>query len=247
MRGTKNLLTSTMGSPKETEEEANAARKTFTDISTEGGKKKLERPREKAAKRIRDSRRDAALKGRRPKACQPETDSTQIAGGMRNDPGHASISPNLSLIFPHVVHFLYQAHAIIKKSKHKIVSKIPLLFDSAERNFTKPWAHNLVVLCPHWPSPCFQRLIRARCKMHPTTSHQPADIARTEVFSLTSPVTLEKTQFLTLSGSLSLTILGNEEGPPPYCHCAAASHNWVWAVTFSLPSLSSMQCPSDSE
>ena len=92
-----------------------------------------------------------------------ETDSTQIAGGMRNDPGHASISPNLSLIFPHVVHFLYQAHAIIKKSKHKIVSKIPLLFDSAERNFTKPWAHNLVVLCPHWPSPCFQRLIRARC------------------------------------------------------------------------------------
>ena len=87
---------------REEREEANAARKTFSGIPTERGKKKLERPREKAAKRIRDSRRDAALKGRRPKACQPETNSTQIAGGMRNDPGHAYILPNLSQIFPHV-------------------------------------------------------------------------------------------------------------------------------------------------
>ena len=37
------------------------------------------------------------------------------------------------------------------------------------------------------------------------------DIARIEASLLTSPVTLEKTQFLTLSGSLSLTILGKEE------------------------------------
>ena len=97
MRGTKNLLTSTMGSPKETEEEANAARKTFT---TEGGKRSWKRLRRGFA--ILAATPPSKAEDQRP-ANPRETDSTQIAGGMRNDPGHASISPNLSLIFPHVV------------------------------------------------------------------------------------------------------------------------------------------------
>ena len=69
-------------------------------------RKKLERPREKAAKRIRDSRRDAALKGRRPKACQPDTDSTQIGGGMRNDPGHTS-SYQIQALSSHMLNNFY--------------------------------------------------------------------------------------------------------------------------------------------
>ena len=101
------MLTSRMGIPKERGEEANAARKTFSGISTEGGKKRLERPREKAAKRIRDSRRDAALKGRRPKACHAETGPTPIAVGMRNDPGQACILLNFSIILPNVVQSIH--------------------------------------------------------------------------------------------------------------------------------------------
>ena len=119
-RGSKIFWTSTMGSPEETEEEANAARKTYNGRRRKKKLKRLRRgfeilaatPPSKA-----EDQRPANPRLTRPRS-RVECETTQAARACL-------YLTNFSQIFPHAVLFLYQdqGHAISKNQSTNLFSK----------------------------------------------------------------------------------------------------------------------------